>query len=223
MDLSAPSTLRSKHGVVHIRHAEYADTAIRLPRVRCCLTAQCFIQVRRPATAETPWVTSQTDHAGDQQRLPIHFRYLAHRPDRRLPARRGPALGPRAGFGSPRTPRTARIVESARAKRRATEEDHRRCAMTGNVGTRCVDDMCQINLREELLDQLLAELALHERVRSDLTRVTNVREWPARRFAQRTGQTARTCLSSSRTTCGIFSFSALSLTVMYGGFATTTW
>ena len=43
--------------------------------------------------------------------------------------------------------------------------------MAGDVGTGRVDHMGQIDIREKLLDQLLAELALHERVGGDLARV----------------------------------------------------
>ena len=44
----------------------------------------------------------------------------------------------------------------------------RRRAVAGDVGARCVDHVRQVHGREELLDELLAELALHERVRRDL-------------------------------------------------------
>src|SRR4051794_14765179 len=50
------------------------------------------------------------------------------------------------------------------------EQDHRRRPMTGDVGPAGVDDVAQVNGREELLDQLLTELPLHERVGRDLPR-----------------------------------------------------
>ncbi len=49
----------------------------------------------------------------------------------------------------------------------AAEQDHRWCAVAGDVGAGRVDDVREVDLREELLYDLLAELALHERVGSD--------------------------------------------------------
>ena len=49
----------------------------------------------------------------------------------------------------------------------------------GNVGARRVDDVRQIPARDELLDQLLAELALHERVRRDHADVPGRRRCPS--------------------------------------------
>src|SRR4051794_11278236 len=49
----------------------------------------------------------------------------------------------------------------------ATQQDYSRRPVAGNVGSRGIDDVSQVDSREELLDQLLAELALHERVGRD--------------------------------------------------------
>ena len=47
------------------------------------------------------------------------------------------------------------------------EEDHRRRAVAGDVGTAGVDHVRHVVARHPVLDQLLAELPLHERVRRD--------------------------------------------------------
>ena len=78
---------------------------------------------------------------------------------------------PLAGFvGSPRLAADAEHRTDGVADRAlvAADEDHGRRAVAGDVGARCVDDESQVLRGEELLDQLGAELALHERVGGDL-------------------------------------------------------
>ena len=77
-----------------------------------------------------------------------------------------PCAGSSGVLGSPRMPSTARTCVADRPAV-AAEQDHRRRAVAGDVGPRGVDDVGQVDRREELLDQLLAELALHERVGRD--------------------------------------------------------
>src|SRR5690606_35940857 len=61
----------------------------------------------------------------------------------------------------------------------STDQDHRRCAVSGDVCTARVDNFSEIDgdlpllAAEHLLDQLLAELSLHEGVGGDLTDVTS--------------------------------------------------
>src|SRR4051794_10226947 len=50
----------------------------------------------------------------------------------------------------------------------ASDEDDGRRRMARNVGTARVDNQRQVELREVVLDQLLAELAFHEGVGGDL-------------------------------------------------------
>ena len=50
----------------------------------------------------------------------------------------------------------------------AADDDDRRRAMAGDVGARGVSDKAQVLMGEEVLDELGAELALHERVAGDL-------------------------------------------------------
>ena len=47
------------------------------------------------------------------------------------------------------------------------KQDNRECPMTRNTRSGSIDHMCQVDTRKELLDQLLAELALHERIGSN--------------------------------------------------------
>ena len=139
-----------------------------------------------------------------------------------------PFAGSSGVLGSPRMPSTARTVVADRLAV-AAEEDHRRRAVAGDVGARGVDDVRQVHRREELLDQLLAELALHERVGRDHPDVARpvaapsggdgqVEEPLGERHAERVLPVA-----GSRSARGSASFSAASLTVMYGGLPTTAW
>ena len=78
-----------------------------------------------------------------------------------------PCAGSSGVLGSPLMPITARIVGGDRLAV-AAEEDHRRRAVAGDVGPAGVDDVGQVDLRQIALDELLAELALHEAVGGDL-------------------------------------------------------
>ncbi len=53
-----------------------------------------------------------------------------------------------------------------------SEQDDRRRTVPRNVGARSVDDVRQVQSRQHLLNQLAAELALHERVGGDQTHET---------------------------------------------------
>ena len=74
-----------------------------------------------------------------------------------------PCEGSLGVLGSPLIPSTARTV-SLLGGRLRPNKNHGWRTVAGNVCSRCVDDVCQINFGKELLDQLLAELPLHERV-----------------------------------------------------------
>src|SRR5215510_990521 len=49
----------------------------------------------------------------------------------------------------------------------ASEQDYCGCTMPGDIRSRGVNHVCQVNTQKELLNQLFAELALHERIGSD--------------------------------------------------------
>ena len=70
-----------------------------------------------------------------------------------------------AGF-APNTQHRAHTAHGGRLV--APEDDHRRGAVAGDVGTRGVDHRTQVDGRQELFDELGAELALHEGVGGDL-------------------------------------------------------
>src|SRR5690606_27569292 len=59
-------------------------------------------------------------------------------------------------------------------------EDHSWRAMPRDVRTRCIGNQFQVLCRQELLDNRNTELALHERVRSDLPNPT----WALAPFGQ---------------------------------------
>ena len=61
---------------------------------------------------------------------------------------------------------TARTVDPTR-RAVAAEEDDRRSAVARDVGAAGVDHVREVVDRDPLLDELLAELALHERVGRD--------------------------------------------------------
>ena len=84
-------------------------------------------------------------------------------------------------------PITVRIVLDHRLPI-PSEENHRRGAVARNIRPAGVDDVRQVDTREELLDQLLAELALHEAVGRDLPREAALHRERDDSFQERHGQ-----------------------------------
>ena len=212
---------RSTNSIV-VRASVTTPNAISIDIARECRRTsfiQSLLQLRRPTAANRPGMLVKQLARRVPQRSRTRSVSPVGRSARRSPTRPVPALDRRASLGSPRIPITVRMV-AGHGLPVPREENHRRRAVPGNVGPARVDDVGQIDSWEELLDQLLAELPLHEAVGRDLPRETALHRERDDAFQERHGQ--RILPVARRVSLPIRLRSApRSLGVMYGGFATT--
>ena len=127
-----------------------------MPHDRRCRDRSASTSVRRrlPRSLRHIGCTAAAQATTGAWQGPRGRRLRPTRTCRRSQARRGastisvhtrPFAGSAGWPGSPRTPRTARTVSPTGRRRRPTEDDHGRGAVAGDVGTRGVDDVGEVD------------------------------------------------------------------------------
>ena len=138
---------------------------LRSPDVRAWRRST-LLEFRRAAASDAPRVLVERARGCRRRSQTRFLRTRVGRSVRRIADQTNPA-GSSGVVGSPRIPITARTTVSTGPAMTA-EQNHRRRTVPGMYAPEVSIMWVKIPARNVLLNQLLAELSLHERVRSDL-------------------------------------------------------